>query len=799
MGRAFNDTSDNIRTSIGGLSSASLSATTLVVLMERIGNTPAGTFRTPIALHNSSGTAVNYIQFDDANKVQFGHDTAVVGSTTTVIQVSNNWVVLACTKAAGTVAPVFHSYVYDTNTWTHETAGSTLVDGSSPGAGGTVRFGDWQGGDRAHSRLKVAAVYTRVLSNLEIENLAHSLVHWHAAVPAGLWLFDQSNVAQPIVDLSGGGAHETSRSGTSIATSNLGGFSYGASPIVVTTATVETAKGGSDSATFTDSSNLIVADQEDVTDSAVWSEHAGVSTTHAPPPLPSVFLEIGFGIGADTGLALTLNDEARGIIGVNTISGTDVVWTDVSQHLISGSISRGSNRVDSPVIRYEAGTGTFLLDNSDRRFDPTNLNGPYVAGGVTQVKPRKAVRCRAGWLTDHAGESCAQTGAGFPSDTSYLVTTDADAAGLRADDWVEFQDSTGTRYDTMARRIIRLESAFGFTNVILSTALPQIPIEGDQLVVADLMYDLIRGSADGWDIEWSDPNWSTVTLTVTDASKILAGVSRGEGEGVGVGASEDSGARITRILDSAGWPESDRHIAVGDSTLQATNLAGEVLSELQLVADSELGELYVDGSGAVVFRNRNAQYLDSRSNTPQAVFGDATDGSELRYTDLEISYDDTTLSNQVRAQIEGSANPQVAEDEESIQEYGPSTLERTDLVLETDQAAADWASFVIQRTKSPELRFDGLTVFPLSEPNVLFPQSLGRLFGDRITVRRRPPGGGDLIERDVYIRGVSHEFDPGKWQTRWTLQHADTLEEGGTFVIGDEDLGALDDGNVLAF
>ena len=65
---------------------------------------------------------------------------------------------------------------------------------------------------------------------------------------------------------------------------------------------------------------------------------------------------------------------------------TSPTWTDVTQWAKHGiTTRRGSSRVESPIIRYEAGTAVVQLDNSDRRFDPTNLSGPYVSGGKTLV------------------------------------------------------------------------------------------------------------------------------------------------------------------------------------------------------------------------------------------------------------------------------------------------------------------------------------------------------------------------------------------------------------------------------
>jgi hypothetical protein len=74
------------------------------------------------------------------------------------------------------------------------------------------------------------------------------------------------------------------------------------------------------------------------------------------------------------------------------------VWTNVSQWLLhSISVQRGSSRVESPVIRYEPGRATVKLNNSDRRFDPTNLSGPYVSGGNSLVTPMRPIRIRATW------------------------------------------------------------------------------------------------------------------------------------------------------------------------------------------------------------------------------------------------------------------------------------------------------------------------------------------------------------------------------------------------------------------
>src|SRR5262249_44812384 len=117
---------------------------------------------------------------------------------------------------------------------------------------------------------------------------------------------------------------------------------------------------------------------------------------------------------------------------------------------------------------------------------------------------------------------------------------------------------------------------------------------------------------------------------------------------------EDAGARVNRILNSANWYAGQRLIPAGDTTLQATTFGDTALNLMQLTADSEIGELYVDGGGNLVFRHRRAVLGDTRSVTPQAVFGDLPGtshpaGIELAAAAVGRADDDTTMANDVQA------------------------------------------------------------------------------------------------------------------------------------------------------
>lgn len=67
-------------------------------------------------------------------------------------------------------------------------------------------------------------------------------------------------------------------------------------------------------------------------------------------------------------------------------------WTDVTRYLRSVSTGTGRQR---ELDRYQAGQVAVVLDNRDRRFDPSYVDGPYAAGQVSQVLPMKRIRLRA--------------------------------------------------------------------------------------------------------------------------------------------------------------------------------------------------------------------------------------------------------------------------------------------------------------------------------------------------------------------------------------------------------------------
>ena len=68
------------------------------------------------------------------------------------------------------------------------------------------------------------------------------------------------------------------------------------------------------------------------------------------------------------------------------------VYQDVYTDVRAFSMNRGRSR---ELEQYQAGSGIVTLDNLTREYDPLNLSGSHVSGGVTQIQPGRRIRVTA--------------------------------------------------------------------------------------------------------------------------------------------------------------------------------------------------------------------------------------------------------------------------------------------------------------------------------------------------------------------------------------------------------------------
>jgi hypothetical protein len=205
------------------------------------------------------------------------------------------------------------------------------------------------------------------------------------------------------------------------------------------------------------------------------------------------------------------------------------------------------------------------------------------------------------------------------------------------------------------------------------------------------------------------------------------------------GAGQDTGTRINKILDAIGFPSNMRTISTGNSLCQAdpgTNRTA--LAALKNAEFSEQGALYVDGSGTVVFKNRN-EVVSSIADTP-TEFAQDTPGMQP-YKSLVFAFDDKLIINQSQMTRVGGVL-QFAENAASVAKYFPHGYNQTELVIDTDANALNIARTYVATRAETTIRIDSALI-DLLDPNVSTNSILHLDYYDVVKISNNQPDLGD--------------------------------------------------------
>jgi len=326
-----------------------------------------------------------------------------------------------------------------------------------------------------------------------------------------------------------------------------------------------------------------------------------------------------------------------------------------------------------------------------------------------------------------------------------------------------------------------------------------------QTVVGTQTIDLFRGYVRSLGQEWPGKKDAISPVTAEDAFSLLA---RYELQGDAIGEMT-TGNHLAAVLALYGWPAPGsippgstwwilgdaasllgtntflgaqaQQFDTGHATIMATTLEGNLLTHLLNAAEkTEGGIFYVGPSGDLIFRER-----PSIADPAIGTWGDGP--GELHYTDLGMDYDDDELYNDIRVTRRGDSIPSTASDVPANE--APRTLPLTDVLFSTVGQADDLALKLLNRYKQPILHPMRMVMRPPYD-SLLWLATLGVELGSKITVRRRPPGGGDPIELDCFILGVTHDITPSFWEITWDLAPAEQLLDRWYLgLVGHSELG----------
>ena len=296
------------------------------------------------------------------------------------------------------------------------------------------------------------------------------------------------------------------------------------------------------------------------------------------------------------------------------------------------------------------------------------------------------------------------------------------------------------------------------------------------------------GFALDWQQRWPNRRNARVQVTCQDAFRVLQAQ-----KGPLSLAEAASGARIEDVLDFAGFGD-ERTIAAGQSTIIESELdeSNTLLEHLQHVAFSENGRFFLSASGRPTFRDRHTELKDPY-RTSLCTFGDAA--GELPYITAEFSYGDDPLYNEASVSRAGG-EVQTASDAGSQAAYLARTIERQNLLIGSDEEALSAAQWLVARYAEPQLRIRSLEIEPERDPGTLWPLVLAFELGDRITVKRRPPGGGSPISQESRIERIRHQIGPKRWRIIIDVSPADINDY---WILEDPIAGVLEDTARLAY
>jgi hypothetical protein len=165
----------------------------------------------------SAGAGVDWALFVEgvSTKLTLWNGSGATGSSSVLCPTTDGWVLVACSKATGSVAPRFYKYIMSTLASSIANAGAV---GNSPVPDTTVSIGqDVGGGSHWSGDIAVVGYFNAVLTDPQVAalcDLKDSCASWKLSSCKYLMILEYPTT---LADQSGNSAAETSRSGVSAA------------------------------------------------------------------------------------------------------------------------------------------------------------------------------------------------------------------------------------------------------------------------------------------------------------------------------------------------------------------------------------------------------------------------------------------------------------------------------------------------------------------------------------------------------------------------------------------------------
>jgi hypothetical protein len=176
---------------------------------------------------------------------------------------------------------------------------------------------------------------------------------------------------------------------------------------------------------------------------------------------------------------------------------------------------------------------------------------------------------------------------------------------------------------------------------------------------------------------------------------------------------------------------------------------------------------------------------------PVTRFND--DGTDINYFNAIWRLDDTQVYNSASiTKIGGTA--QLAEDAASIEQYFVHSYNQTNLVMDTNADALNYAQAYVASRKDTQTRCDLIELdLYMDDYNDGILAALSLDFFDPVEITTNQPGNSTLVQT-LQVFGVQHRVTPNSWKTSFTT--LEPIIDG--FILNSTLYGVLDT-SVLAY
>lgn len=362
----------------------------------------------------------------------------------------------------------------------------------------------------------------------------------------------------------------------------------------------------------------------------------------------------------------------------------------------------------------------------------------------------------------------------FVSGTCSLLLSNADNR-FNPTQTTYYYDSTNARTNIQPLKVVRIRAVYDSTTYDLFYGfLDQIPVSYPALGADSVV---TFGCVDAFKI-FQSQTIQSVGWKIGQTGFSELGVSTRLGYADEV---ELSSERVTRLLNSIGFPSSLRDIQTGTNNVQQQAITKNLLAAMRECELSENAQFYIGPDGSATFRNRDYRLSNTKAINIQATFDNS--GSNLPYEDVVTSFDTNEVLN-VYEWTRDSGTTQYVADADSINRYTAKTSTASTI----NTSDSDVKSIIEQNlasTSTPIERIDQLQISPRQDIN-LWPKVLGLGFGDRVKVNVTNPNGTTFSD-EVWIESITHNISSSNQTWNYTISFSPA--GSSAWILGQAKLG----------